>query len=157
MEILLIRRIISYSMLLFLLLVPLIGFAQTKKPAKSQSVNKGDVVIFTGIILSEDRSPYDGIDVGIYEATTSAKDTGYSVKVGEGGVIQKPIGETDSAGRFTITLQRSVFGNAQDFVLIAIINSRWVQLEDNNGISIVIKIEKPTRNVDLKEIIVKRR
>ena len=107
-----------------------------------------DTFIVAGTLVRGDKTPIEGIEVMIAEA----KDTGYAVRIGEGGVLQNPRGTTDSKGRFSITVQRSLFKDRQEFVVVVPFFGPIAQPMRFLGDAVAVKIDESRKEYRLGEL-----
>ena len=122
--------------------------AQTSTAPQQNSKRAEETFLVSGTIVKEDKSPVEGIKVQIVEA----KGAGYLIHVGEGGVIEIPSQETDSKGKFSIKVKRSLFKDNQEFAVLAAFDGQQVSMLKLSGGVLVVKIDKTTKEYKLGEI-----
>lgn len=121
---------------------------QTVPAPQQRPKDAEQTFLVSGRIVREDKSPVIGITVQIVEA----KGAGYVIHVGEGGVVDIPSQKTDSKGKFSIKVKRSLFKEKQEFAVLAGFSGRTPTMLELSGGVLVVKIDKRTKEYKLGEI-----
>jgi hypothetical protein len=120
--------------------------AQGQRPVATKPADETFVV--SGTLVRDDKTPIDGARVMIAEA----KDTGYAISIGEGGVLQNPGEMTDAKGRFSIAVKRSLFKERQEFVVVVPFFDGTAQpMRLADGV-VTFKIDRTTKEYKLGKI-----
>ena len=119
---------------------------QGQRPVATKTADETFVV--SGTLVRDDRTPIDGARVMIAEA----KDAGYAISLGEGGVLQNPGEMTDAKGRFSITVRRSLFKEKQEFVIVVPLFDGTAQAMRLAGGIVTVKIDQTTKEYKLGKI-----
>jgi len=122
--------------------------AQTAPATQQSSKDAAETFLVSGTIVREDKSPVEGIKVEIVEA----KGAGYVIRAGKGGVVEIPSQETDSKGKFSIKVKRSLFKDNQEFAVLTGFGGQQMSMLKRAGAVVVVKIDKTTKEYKFGEI-----
>jgi hypothetical protein len=84
------------------------------KTAAIAAKTADETFVVSGTLVRDDKSPIVGARVMIAEA----KDGGYAIGIGKGGVLENPSMSTGAKGAFSIAVKRSLFKERQEFVVV---------------------------------------
>jgi hypothetical protein len=129
---------IGLTWVLLILIASRVGASpvQGRRPVATKVADEAFVV--SGTLVRDDRTPIAGVRLMIAEA----KDAGYAIDIGEGGVMQNPAATTDAEGRFSIAVRRSLFKKMHEFVVVVPFFGGTVQPTRLLGRSVTVKIDK---------------
>ena len=116
---------------------------QGQRPVATKTADETFVV--SGTLVRDDQTPIDGARVMIAEA----KDAGYALSIGEGGVLQNPGELTDANGRFSLTVARALFKERPEFVVVVPLFDGATQPMRSAGGVVTIKIDRTTKEYKL--------
>ena len=113
-------------------------------------------LMIKGTLKSETGSAIARQTVTLYEVDNKAGELQTSIKVGKGGVKLNPSAMTDAGGNFTIIADRKFWEKSGNFTLGVSLWNGEAYLRGENGIPLIITVEKSAHKVELGEIKVTR-
>jgi hypothetical protein len=104
--------------------------------------------VVTGTLVSSDKSVIGGASVTIAEA----KDRGFALSISGAGIMENPRVMTDTNGRFSIVVKRSLFKERQEFVVVVPVFAGARQSADSAGRLGTVKIDRTRSKYKLGQI-----
>src|SRR5882672_401822 len=105
---------LGFSCVLLILIATSFGASPTQGQRSVATKTADETFVVSGTLVRDDKTPIVGARVMIAEA----KDGGYAIAIGRGGVLQNPSKSTDANGAFSIPVKRSLFKERQEFVVV---------------------------------------
>lgn len=128
-----------------------LGAAGSGKTGAATAGEESSKITVKGILVDPEGKPVKGTTIAVYEGDAQGyklKTKPYDGKTGM-NVIVNPSGDSGAAGEFTIEWERSLFEDAQDFVILA--KMKPIQFR-KTGKPTVLKIDSKSKDIDLGEV-----
>lgn len=119
---------------------------QGQRPVATKTADETFVV--SGTLVRDDKTPIVGARVMIAEA----KDGGYAIGIGQGGVLQNPSKTTDAKGAFSIAVKRSLFQERREFVVVVPLFDGTAQAMRLGSGGVAVQIDKTKKAYELGRI-----
>jgi hypothetical protein len=119
---------------------------------KKEWIPAENYLLIKGTLKSEAGSAIAQQTVTLYEANYKGGELQASIWVGEGGVLLNPSVMTDAGGHFTMMADRRFWEKSGSFTLGVSLWNGEAYLRGNNGVPLVINVEKSAQKVELGEI-----
>jgi len=129
----------------------ILGGALAKTTVDGKSAADSSKIRVKGVLVDTDGKPIKGASVAVYEGDAD----GYKLKTKpdpekpDMAIIINPRAESNAAGEFTVEWERDLFGDVQDFVVLADMKPTQSQ---KTGKPTTLKIDSKSKDIDVGEL-----